>query len=101
MPAPLPGAGYLRPPVKSGTKEEVLARVKAQLEASWRGETPLKSKAERHAEQGEMYWARIMHEDNLKAASRPSYEICGPHLPPQNDDRLRDYRSRYGRNRND
>lgn len=101
MPAPLPEAGYLRPPVKSGTKEEVLARVKAQLEASWRGETPLKTKAERHAEQGELLWARIVWEDNLRAASRPVYEICGPHRPPQIDDQHRDYRGRFGHIRSD
>lgn len=102
MSSPLFGAGYLRSPASSGTKEEVLARVKAQLEESWRGGAEIKSPAERHATKCNDLWALIVWRGNTDAAFRPVFEICGPTKPAESTDiRYDDLYGRFGHVRSD
>lgn len=94
MPSPLTGAGYLRPPVRSGTKEEVLARC---FEAIAKNDYQTPSMEERlHLRHEKDVWY-----DNLEASMRPGFVPVGPMLPTREDERFRRYRFRQGAVSND
>ena len=94
MLAPLNGAGYLRPPKKSGTKAEVLARCFAAIaNDDFQKPTMEERLQERHEK--EVWYA------NLEASFRPIWMAVGPVQPTYVDDRMRKYRGRYGEVRSD
>lgn len=94
MSSPLTGAGYLRPPVRSGTKEEVLARC---FEAIANSDYQTPSMEERlHLRHEKDVWF-----DNLEASMRPGFVPVGPMLPTREDERFRRYRFRQGAVSND
>lgn len=80
MVSPLPGADYLRPPVKCGTREEVLARMKEIIDGFNSKQEPdsRETRMERHEQR--RYEAAIWLM-NQQAATFPRYEITGPRLP--------------------
>lgn len=94
MPSPLTGAGYLRPPVRSGTKEEVLARC---FEAIANSDYLTPTMEERlHLRHEKDVW-----HDNLEASMRPGFVPVGPMLPTREDERFKRYRFRQGAVSND
>ena len=94
MSSPLHGAGYLRPPKRSGTKEEVLARCFAAIaNDDFQKPTMEERLQERHEK--EVWYA------NLEASFRPIWMAVGPVQPTYVDDRMRKYRGRYGEVRSD
>lgn len=101
MSSPLSGATYLRPPRRSGTREEVLARTFAQLEKSLSGRTEVKSRDERLNRYADELIDKTIWQWNLEASSRPAWQLTGPVKPTYIDDRLRTYRGRFGHTRSD
>ncbi|WP_312925268.1 hypothetical protein [Atlantibacter hermannii] len=98
MASPLPGADYLRPPVKCGTREEVLARMKEIIDgfSSQQESESRDARMERHEQR--RYEAAIWLM-NQQAATFPRYEITGPRLPSRVNDRV--WYGRYGHVRQD
>ncbi|HFV9306338.1 hypothetical protein BEH75_25290 [Citrobacter freundii] len=94
MASPLHGAGYLRPPKRSGTKEEVLARCFAAIaNDDFQKPTMEDRLLELHEKK---VWCA-----NLEASFRPGWMVVGPVQPTYIDDRMRKYRGRYGQIRSD
>lgn len=94
MSAPLNEAGYLRPPVRSGTKEEVLKRCFEAI-ASDDYQTPsMEERLQQRFEKDVWY-------DNLEASMRPGFMPVGPMQPTREDERFKQYRSRRGAISND
>lgn len=94
MTAPPPGAGYLRPPVRSGTKEEVLARCFEAIAKDDYQTPSMEVRLQQRSEKDVWY-------DNLEASMQPGFVPVGPMLPTDIDDRFKNYRSRYGMVSND
>ncbi|ECF2500721.1 hypothetical protein E1911_23770, partial [Salmonella enterica subsp. enterica serovar Virchow] len=94
MSSPLHGAGYLRPPKRSGTKEEVLARCFAAI-ANDNFQKPTMEDRLQELHEKEVWY------DNLKASFRPGWMVVGPVQPTYIDDRMRQHRGRYGEIRSD
>lgn len=94
MSAPLTGAGYLHPPLRSGTKEEVLARCFEAI-ANNDYQTPSMEKRIQQRLEKDVWY------DNLEASMKPGFVPVGPMRPTDIDDRLKNYRSRYGMVSND
>ena len=94
MSAPLTGAGYLRPPKRSGTKAEVLARCFAAIANNdYQKPTMEERLQERHEK--EAWYA------NLEASFRPIWMAVGPGQPTYVDDRMREHRGKFGHTRSD
>lgn len=94
MSSPLTGAGYLRPPVRSGTKEEVLARCFEAI-ANNDYQTPsMEERLQRRFEKDVWY-------DNLEVSMRPGFVPVGPMQPTREDERFKQYRFRQGAVSND
>lgn len=94
MTAPLPGAGYLRAPVRSGTKEEVLARC---FEAIANNDYQTPTIEDRlHLRHEKDVWY-----GNQEASMRPGFVPVGPMKPTRDDERFRRYRFRQGAVSND
>ena len=89
MSAPLTGAGYLRPPKRSGTKAEVLARCFAAI-ANNDYQKPTMEERLLELHEKEVWYA------NLEASFRPIWMEVGPVQPTYVDDRMREHRGRYG-----
>lgn len=89
MSAPLHGAGYLRPPVRSGTKEEVLARCFETI-ANNDYQTPSMD------ERLDRIYEKTVWEMNLQASMRPGFVPVGPMKHSRDDDRFKEYRFRLG-----
>lgn len=97
MPSPLyDGAGYIRHPKKSGTKEEVLARVFSHLEETIGKSYEVESKEERMGRHADNFIAAQHQQNNEKASLQPTFQIHGPHLPHYTDDRSRVRLGRFG-----
>lgn len=94
MTAPLPGAGYLRPPVRSGTKEEVLARCFEAIANSDYQAPTMEDRLQQRHEKDAWY-------DNLEASMRPGFVPVGPMLPTRDDERFKRYIFRQGAVSND
>lgn len=101
MSEPLPGAGYLRPPKRSGTKEEVLARLFDHLDKTLGKLCVPESKEARLLRHSEELWSKRVWRDNFEASFRPVWQIVGPVQPTYTDDRMRKYRGRFGHTRSD
>lgn len=101
MNSPLPGADYLRPPKRSGTKEEVLARLFDHLDKTLGKPFEPESKEARTKRHMDELWANRVHQDNYEASFRPGWQIVGPVKPTYVDDRMRTYRGRFGHVRSD
>lgn len=94
MSAPLTGAGYLRPPKRSGTKSEVLARCFAAISNDdFKKPTMEERLLELHEK--EVWYA------NLEASFRPIWMAVGPVQPTYVDDRMREHRGKFGHTRSD
>ena len=89
MSAPLTGAGYLRPPKKSGTKAEVLARCFAAIANNDFLKPTMEERLQERYEK-EVWYA------NLEASFWPIWMAVGPVQPTYVDDRMREHRGRYG-----
>lgn len=89
MPSPLPGAGYLRPSKRSGTKEEVMARC---FEAIANNDYQTPNMEVRIQERFE----KDVWFDNLEASKCPQYVPVGPMRPSREDERIKRYRARFG-----
>ncbi|MEG2039845.1 MAG: hypothetical protein RR068_01880 [Hafnia sp.] len=94
MSSPLHGAGYLRPPKRSGTKEEVLARCFAAI-ANDDFQKPTMEDRLQELHEKEVWYA------NLEASFRPIWMVVGPIKPTYIDDRMRTHRGRFGHTRSD
>lgn len=94
MTAPLSGAGYLRPPVRSGTKEEVLARC---FEAIANNDYQTPSMEDRL----QLKYEKEVWYGNQEASMRPGFVPVGPMLPTREDERFKQYRFRQGAVSND
>ena len=101
MPSPLSGATYLRPPKRSGTREEVLARTFAQLEKSLSGLPDVECREERLNRYADELIDKTIWQWNLEASFRPEWQVTGPMQPTYTDERLRNYRGRFGHTRSD
>ena len=94
MSAPLNGAGYLRPPVRSGTKEEVLTRCFEAIANSDYQAPTMEDRLQQRYEKDVWY-------DNLEASMRPGFVPVGPMLSTREDERFKRYRFRQGAVSND
>lgn len=94
MSSPLHGAGYLRPPKKSGTKAEVLARCFAAI-ANDDFKKPTMEDRLLELHEKEVWYA------NLEASFRPIWMAVGPVQPTYVDDRMREHRGKFGHTRSD
>lgn len=94
MSSPLHGAGYLRPPVSSGTKEEVLERC---FKAIANDDYQAPGMDERLLR---LYEKKVWN-DNFEASFRPGWQIVGPVQSHYTDDRMRNHRGRFGHTRSD
>ncbi|MCI1672396.1 hypothetical protein RQL81_19415 [Citrobacter braakii] len=94
MSAPLTVAGYLRPPKKSGTKAEVLARCFAAI-ANDDFKKPTMEDRLLELHEKEVWYA------NLEASFRPIWMAVGPVQPTYVDDRMREHRGKFGHTRSD
>lgn len=101
MTSPLPGADYLRPAKRSGTKEEVLARLFEHLDKTLGTPCELESKDARNQRYMDELWANRVRQDNFEASFRPGWLIVGPVQPTYIDTRMRAYRGRFGHVRSD
>lgn len=81
MTSPLPGADYLRPPVKCGTREEVLARMKEAIDKFMTNPQEPESKDVRMERNEQRRKEAAIWLINQRAATFPRYEITGPRLP--------------------
>lgn len=99
MSSPLFGAGYLRAPKKSGTKEEVLTMLKQHVMDGMQGDG--KTGEQRRQDKRNELHALAVYRANEFAG--PEYQITGPRLPwgHKEDERFRDYIGRWGKTRND
>lgn len=89
MSAPLNEAGYLRPPVRSGTKEEVLARCFEAIANNDYQAPNMEDRLQQRFEKDVWY-------DNLEASMKPGFVPVGPMRPTSEDERFKRYRTRYG-----
>jgi hypothetical protein len=105
MSAPLPGADNPRL-CSASTKEEVLARVRKYLEMEWAGLVEPETKeqrqernlAARDAAQDEFHQKRMDKLNSLPALTKEQIENgCTEFV----DDRIKDYRGKFGAIRND
>lgn len=99
MSAPLTGAGYLRPPKRSGTKEEVLARLCAHLDKTLDTQYEVESKDQRQQRLMDELWANRVWQDNYEASFRPAWQTVGPMQPVYTEERR--WKGRYGHTRMD
>ena len=99
MSAPLTGAGYLRPPKRSGTKEEVLARLCATLDKTLGTQYEVESKSQRQQRLMDELWANRIWQDNYEASFRPAWQTVGPMKPDYTEERR--WKGRYGHTRMD
>lgn len=97
MPSPLPGADYLRPPKRSGSKEEVLAMLREHVANGCISKQ--ESREERMARKlTERHESAVWHANTF---SGPGFVPVGPMQPTRQDDRFHDFIGRYGNNKND
>ena len=102
MSSPLPGADYLRPPKRSGTKEDVLAGLFKHLDETLGKPCTIESKDARMARKLDDLWSSRVWQDNYNASFFPSWQVVGPVQPNEfTDERMRKYRGRFGHVRND
>ncbi|MCH0685635.1 hypothetical protein KVQ01_11450 [Escherichia coli] len=101
MSSPLYGADYLRPPKRSGTKEEVLAGLFEHLDKTLGKPCAIESKEARMARKMDELWANRVWQDNYEASFCPGWQVVGPVKSEYIDDRMRTYRGRYGHVRSD
>lgn len=85
---------YLRPPLRSGNREEVLARCFEAIATNDYQTPSMEERLQQRYEKDVWY-------DNLEASMRPGFVPVGPMLPTDIDDRFKNYRSRYGMVSND
>lgn len=97
MSAPLTGAGYLRPPKRSGTREEVLARLFAHLDKTLGTQHEVESKQQREQRLMDELWANLAWQDNYEASFRPAWQTVGPRQPDFTE--WRRWKGRYGHTR--
>ena len=97
MPAPLIGAGYLHPPKRLGSKEEVLAMLREHVINGQPGlgesqeERIDRKLTERHEA---VVWRR-------NTVAGPRFVAIGPMKPSREDERFKQYRTRFGMVSND
>lgn len=97
MSAPLSGAGYLRPPKRLGTKEEVLKMLREHVmngqpgTGESRDERMDRKLTERHE-------AEVWHGNTFAG---PGFVPVGPMKPSREDERFKQYRTRFGMVSND
>ncbi|EOI3576235.1 hypothetical protein BS412_15750 [Cronobacter turicensis] len=101
MSAPLHGAGYARPPKRAGTKEEVLARIKAHLQETLGRQYETERKEARMTRQADALADRQLWDDNLATSFMPGFVTTGPRRPEETDYRMRQFLGRYGHVRSD
>lgn len=94
-----PEAGYLRPPKRSGTREEVLAGLYAHLDKTLGTQYEVESKPQREQRLMDELWANRVWQDNYEASFRPSWQTVGPRQPAYTEERR--YIGRYGHTRMD
>jgi len=81
MASPLPGADYLRPPVKCGTREEVLARMKEAIDKFMTNPQEPVSREQRMNEHFRVRHEKAVWVENARASLRPQFIAIGPRLP--------------------
>lgn len=97
MSAPLIGAGYLRPPKRLGTKEDVLAMLREHVMSGMNGvEETREQRMDR--KQNALHEAVVWRRNTFAG---PGFVAIGPQLPSREDERFKQYRGRFGMVRND
>ncbi|WP_406671767.1 hypothetical protein [Raoultella terrigena] len=85
---------YLRPPIKSGSREDVLARCFEAIASDDYKKPSMEERIQQRFDKDVWY-------DNLEASMKPGFVPVGPMRPTDVDDRFKNYRSRYGMVSND
>ena len=80
---------YLRPPLKSGSREEVLARCFEAIASDDYKKPSMEERLQQRFEKD------VWH-DNLEASMKPGFVPVGPMRPAGEDERFKLYRTRYG-----
>ena len=98
MSAPLPEAGYLRPPKRLGTKEEVLAMLREHVANGCK----LPTETREHRMQRKTADMHAVSIWRMNTFAGPHYVITGPVRPAKyEEERFRNFIGRYGQVRND
>lgn len=91
MSAPLSGAGYLRPPKRLGTKEEVLQMLREHVMSGMKGvEETREQRMERKTT--ELHEAVVWRRNTVAG---PRFVAIGPMRPSRDDERFKLYRTRF------
>lgn len=97
MSAPLNEAGYLRPPKRLGTKEEVLQMLREHVISGMKGfEETREQRMDRKAT--ELHEAVVWRRNTVAG---PRFVAIGPMRPSRDDERFKLYRTRFGMVSND
>ena len=97
MSAPLNGAGYLHPPKRLGSKEEVLAMLREHVISGMKGvEETREQRMDRKTT--ELHEAVVWRRNTVAG---PRFVAIGPQLPSREDERFKLYRTRFGMVSND
>lgn len=97
MAAPLIGAGYLRPPKRLGTKEEVLQMLREHVMSGMKGvEETREQRMDRKTT--ELHEAVVWRRNTVAG---PRFVAIGPMRPSRDDERFKLYRTRFGMVSND
>lgn len=80
---------YLRPPIRSGSRDEVLARCFEAIANNDHQTPSMEERLQQRFEKDVWY-------DNLEASMRPGFVPVGPMRPTSEDERFKLYRTRYG-----
>lgn len=92
MSAPLSGAGYLRPPKRLGTKEEVLAMLREHVMSGMKGAEETREQR-RDRKTTELHEAVVWRRNTFAG---PRFVAIGPMRPSRDDERFKLYRTRFG-----
>ena len=97
MSAPLSGAGYLHPPKRLGTKEEVLTMLREHVMSGMKG---VEETRERRMDRKttELHEAVVWRRNTVAG---PRFVAIGPMRPSREDERFKLYRTRFGMVSND
>ena len=98
MVSPLPGADYLRPPEKLGTREEVLSRMKELIDGFDNQQEPESKEARIERQEQRRYEAAVWLM-NQQAATFPRFVAIGPRQPVLTQEHV--WTGRYGHVRQD
>ncbi|HGK4672601.1 TPA: hypothetical protein ACJ2WV_001821 [Kluyvera georgiana] len=98
MSAPLSGAGYLRPPKRLGTKEEVLKMLREHVMSGMKGMMEETREQRMERKLIDLHEAVVWRRNTVAG---PHFVAIGPIKPSREDERFKLYRTRFGMVSND